>query len=108
MNIANNSQGNTPDAAMDTRIGRCMYFVIYDTQTGGAEFIPNPNKAALEGAGPASVQLVASKGVEKVISGEFGAKVKAIFDSLKLQIVILNNPNTTIAQIIEKFTAQKN
>lgn len=108
MKIAITSTGNTPDATMDSRFGRCMYFVIYDTQTGGTEFIPNPNKEALEGAGPASVQLVASKGVEKVISGEFGSKVKAIFDSLKIQLVILNNPNTTIAQIIEKFTAHKN
>ena len=107
MQIAITSTGNSLDALMDGRFGRCMYFVIYDTETGATEFVPNPNKEALEGAGPASVQLVASKGVEKVISGEFGSKVKAIFDSLKIQLVILKDPHITIGQIIEKFATQK-
>ena len=104
MKIAITSTGNSPDATLDSRFGRCSSFVIYDTESGSTEFIPNPNKQAMEGAGPASIQLVASKGVEKVVSGEFGAKVKAIFDSLKIQLIIVNDGTMTINKIIEMIS----
>ena len=104
MKIAITSTGNSPDATLDSRFGRCSYFVIYDTESGSTEFIPNPNKQAMEGAGPASIQLVASKGVEKVVSGEFGAKVKAIFDSLKIQLIIVNDGTMTINKIIDMIS----
>jgi len=101
MKVAITSTGNSPEAMIDSRFGRCSYFVVYDTESHSTEFIPNPNKENVEGAGPASVQLVASKGAEKVISGEFGAKVKSLFDSLKIQLVVLNDPEKKICAIIE-------
>ena len=76
-------------------------FVIYDTETKGMEFIPNPNKDAQEGAGPASVQLIASRDVKKVVSGEFGIKVKTLFDSLKIQLIVLKDPEKKISDIIK-------
>ncbi|MFY9116148.1 MAG: NifB/NifX family molybdenum-iron cluster-binding protein [Bacteroidales bacterium] len=107
MKIAITSSGNSPDAIMDSRFGRCKYFVFYDTETGAMEFLPNPNIDAIEGAGPASVQLVASKSVDKVVSGEFGNKVKALFDSLKIQLIIPESPDLTINQIINMFILQR-
>lgn len=101
MKIAITSTGNSPDSKLDSRFGRCAYFVIYDTESGSTEFIPNGNKESIEGAGPASVQLIASKGVTKVVSGEFGAKVKSIFDQLQIQLIVLNDPEKTITNIIE-------
>jgi len=101
MKIAITSTGNSPDAKLDSRFGRSSYFVIFDTMSGSLEFIPNPNKENIEGAGPASVQLIASRGVDKVVSGEFGAKVKSIFDQHKIQLIILNDPEKRISEIIE-------
>lgn len=101
MKVAITSTGNSPEANLDSRFGRCSYFVIYDTESQSTEFIPNPNKENVEGAGPASVQLIASKGATKVISGEFGAKVKSLFDSLKIQLVVLNDPEKKISAIID-------
>jgi predicted Fe-Mo cluster-binding NifX family protein len=101
MKVAITSTGNSLHATLDSRFGRCTYFVVFDTETQSVEFIPNPSKEALEGAGPSSVQLVASKGVSKVVSGEFGAKVKSIFDQLQIQLVILNDPEKKISDIIE-------
>ncbi len=100
MKIAITSTGNSPESTLDSRFGRCSYFVIYDTETGATEFIPNPNKDSVEGAGPASVQVVASKDVKKVVSGEFGAKVKAIFDSLQIQIIVIDDTEKKISDII--------
>lgn len=100
MKIAITSTGNSPDSKVDTRFGRCAYFVIFDTETNATEFIPNPNKENVEGAGPASVQLVAGRGVSKVVSGEFGAKVKGIFDSLQIQLIVMNDTEKTVTDII--------
>lgn len=101
MKVAITSTGNSPESNLDSRFGRCAYFVVYDTENHATEFIPNPNKENVEGAGPASVQLVASRGVKKVVSGEFGAKVKSIFDSLQIQLVVLNEPEKKICEIID-------
>jgi len=101
MKVAITSTGKGPEAKLDSRFGRCPYFVVYDTISFSTEFIPNPNMENIEGAGPASVQLVASRGVTKVVSGEFGAKVKSIFDQLKIQLIVLNDPEKKICEIIE-------
>jgi len=100
MKVAITSTGNGPDNKIDTRFGRCSYFVIYDTESNSTEYIPNPTKESIEGAGPAAVEFVASKGVKKVISGEFGAKVKPIFDQLSIQLVVINDPEKSISDII--------
>jgi predicted Fe-Mo cluster-binding NifX family protein len=101
MKVAITSSANHPQAQIDSRFGRCSFFAIFDTESKSTEFLPNPNRESIEGAGPASVQLLASKGVQKVVSGEFGAKVKSLFDSLKVQLIIVSDSEKTIEQIIE-------
>lgn len=100
MKVAITSSGNSLESKMDQRFGRCGFFTIYDTENKGMEFIPNPNKEAQEGAGPASVQLVASRNVQKIISGEFGIKIKSLLDSLKIQMIVFKEPEKTIGDII--------
>ncbi|OQC36464.1 MAG: Dinitrogenase iron-molybdenum cofactor [Bacteroidetes bacterium ADurb.Bin041] len=100
MKIAITSTGNNLKSNVDSRFGRCAYFVIYDTVSQVTEFIPNPNLNVNEGAGPSSVQLVAKHKVSKVFSGEFGGKVKSLFDSLNIQMVVIKE-NKTIEEIIE-------
>lgn len=102
MRVAITSTGNNLQSLIDPRFGRCACFVIYDTNTGSTEFIPNPNVDAIDGAGPASVQLVASRDVSKVVSGEFGIKIKSLFDSLKIQMILIKEKKT-IEEIIELF-----
>lgn len=101
MKIAITSTGNSTGSKIDQRFGRCSYFVIYDKEDKGIEFLPNPNKEAQEGAGPASVQLVASRNVQKIISGEFGIKIKSLLDSLKIQMIMIKDPEKTIQEIID-------
>ena len=100
MIVAITSTGNSLENKLDQRFGRCGFFIIFDTETKGMEFIPNPNKDAQEGAGPASVQLVASRNVQKIISGEFGIKIKSLLDSLKIQMIVFKEPEKTIGEII--------
>lgn len=94
MKVAISSTGNTLESLIDSRFGRCAFFAIHDTTNGSTEFIENPNKNADEGAGPASVKLVASQGAEKVISGEFGFKIKALFTDLNIRMIMMKEEKT--------------
>ena len=100
------STGSTLDSKMDKRFGRCSFFVVYDSETGSVEFVPNENAESVEGAGVASARLVATKGAEKVVSGEFGYKVKNIFDSLGVRLIMIKE-DKTIEQIIELLKNNK-
>lgn len=101
MKVAITNNGNSLESKLDQRFGRSEYFVIYDTESKGLEFVPNPNKDAREGAGPASVQLVASRNTQKIISGEFGIKIKSLFDSMKIHMIVLKQPEKSIREIID-------
>ena len=101
MKTAISSTGNTLDSKLDQRFGRCAYFVIFDKASGSVEFLPNPNKDADEGAGPASVQLVAGRQVQKIISGEFGIKIKSLLDSLSIQMIVIKDNSKSVGEIIE-------
>lgn len=101
MKVAIASKGITLDSSLDSSFGRCSFFVIFDTENKEMEFIPNPNKDKEEGAGSASVQLIATRNASKIISGEFGLKIKPLLDSLKIQMIVLENQTKSIGQIIE-------
>lgn len=100
MKIAITSTGNSPESTIDPRFGRCNYFVFYDTMSEDVEFVPNPGKDAEEGAGPAAVQFVAAQQVQKIVSGEFGIKIKPLLDSLKIQMIVLNDEGKTVNDVL--------
>ncbi len=101
MIIAITSHKDNKQSTLDERFGRCAYFAIYNSQTEEIEYVENPNKKAAEGAGPASVQLIAEKGVQKIVSGHFGGKAKTLLDSLKIQMVMFDDSSKTIDEIIK-------
>lgn len=103
MKIAITSQGLGLQSKLDSRFGRCAAFALFDTESGNVEFVLNPNKESSEGAGPASAKFLASKEVQKVISGEFGQKVKSIFETLKVEMVALHDSEDTIETIINSL-----
>ncbi len=103
MKIAITSTGNTLESHIDQRFGRCAYFVIYDMDSKSTTYIPNPHKEAMEGAGPASVQLLAEHEVKKIVSGDFGIKVKPLLDSLKVQMIVVKDKSKTISEIINSL-----
>ncbi|MHA7111684.1 NifB/NifX family molybdenum-iron cluster-binding protein [Sunxiuqinia elliptica] len=100
MKVAITSTGQEVTSKLDHRFGRCSYFAIHDFDTDQTDFIKNPNKEVAEGAGPASVQFIVNHGVSKIISGEFGGKVKKILEDLEVQIIMFNGPERTIQDIL--------
>ncbi len=101
MKVTISSTGDNLESKIDQRFGRCAYFVIYDTESKAIEYIPNPNKDLEEGAGKAAVQLLSTRNVQKIISGEFGIKIKPLLDSLKIQMIVIQNQSLRIKDIIE-------
>ena len=101
MKIAITSEGNTLNAKIESRFGRCNYFSFYDTDTKQTEFMLNPGKEASGGAGPAAVQFVAQQGAKKIIGGEFGGKTVPLFQSLGIQMV--SESGKTIAEVLEQL-----
>lgn len=100
MKVAITSSGNNLESFVDRRFGRSSFFVIYNTTDSAYEIIPNAYSDSIEGAGPAAVRLVSGKGVEKVISGEFGVNVKSLFDQLQIQLISVPDETKTVQQII--------
>ncbi|MBN1152455.1 MAG: NifB/NifX family molybdenum-iron cluster-binding protein [Dehalococcoidia bacterium] len=72
MKIAVSASGPTLESDVDPRFGRCAYFVIVDLSTMEHEAIENSSVAAAQGAGIATAQMIAGKGVEAVLTGNCG------------------------------------
>lgn len=79
MKIAITSEGQTLDAAVDPRFGRCGYFLIIDTDTDKVEALQNPGAQQTGGAGIQAGQLMASRGVEVVLTGNMGRTLSRLF-----------------------------
>lgn len=100
MKVAIASTGNTLESTIDRSFGRCAWFIIVDTASGGMEFIPNTNRDMEEHAGKAAVELVATRNVEMIVSGEFGLKIKPLLDSMHIQMVVIEDAEKKISDVI--------
>jgi len=87
LKIAISATGPTLDAEVDPRFGRCQYFLIIDPDTMEFEAIDNTNKMASGGAGIASAQAVASKGVQVVLTGNCGPNASQTLSGAGVQVV---------------------
>ena len=100
MKVAIASTGNTLASTIGSSFGRCAWFIIVDTESGGMEFIPNTNRDMEEHAGKVAVELVATRNVEMIVSGEFGLKIKPLLDSMHIQMVVIEDAEKRISDII--------
>lgn len=101
MKVAVSSTGPTMDSMVDPRFGRAAYFLIVDTETMEFEAVPNPAASMPSGAGPMAVQVIASHGVEAVITGHVGPNAFAAVQAAGIKVY--QAPPTTVAQAVEMF-----
>lgn len=106
MKIAITSNGNSLDSLLDNHFGRCASFIIYDTESQAIEIIPNPYKDLDENAGINALKIISSRNVRKIISGEFGLKIKDQLDAQKIQMIVLKNKTIRIQEIIDMLNHQ--
>ncbi|MDD4909657.1 MAG: NifB/NifX family molybdenum-iron cluster-binding protein [Candidatus Omnitrophica bacterium] len=101
MKICVTSQGRDLGAQVDPRFGRCQYFIIADTDTLEFEAVENPNIKSMGGAGIQSAQLVASKRVKAMLTGNVGPNA---FQTLQAAgIEVFTGASGTVKEAIEKY-----
>ncbi|MBL7186443.1 MAG: 4Fe-4S binding protein [Phycisphaerae bacterium] len=103
MKIAVTSTGPTLDDNVEARFGRCVYFLIVDTDTMEYEAIENPNIALGGGAGIQSAQLMSEKGVMAVLTGNCGPNAFNVFGQTGIQVVV--GVRGQVRSAVEQFKA---
>jgi predicted Fe-Mo cluster-binding NifX family protein len=101
MKICVTSQGDSLDAQVDPRFGRCQYFIIADTETSQFEAVQNPNIDTMGGAGVQSGQFVAGKQVKAVLTGNVGPNA---FQTLQAaEVEIITGVSGSIKEAVERY-----
>ncbi|MFA6930394.1 MAG: NifB/NifX family molybdenum-iron cluster-binding protein [Lentisphaeria bacterium] len=105
MKIAVSAKGKTLDEQVDPRFGRCLYFVIVDSDTMNFEVIENPNQALGGGAGIQSAQLMAQHDVKVVLTGNTGPNAYQALSAADIQIVA--GASGTVREAVENWKTGK-
>ncbi len=105
MKVCVTALGPKKDSEVDPRFGRCQYFVFLELQTREVEGVVNPNIESSGGAGIQSAQLVASKGVDIVLTGHVGPNA---FKTLSAAgVTIFTGVKGTVQEAVETYEAGK-
>ena len=102
LKVAFTTSGQTLDAPLDSRFGRALRFLSYDTETDTFEIIDNQqNFDAPQGAGIQSAQAIASLGAKCLVTGHCGPKA---FRALSAAGIKIYNTNAaTVAEALRQF-----
>ena len=87
LKIAVSATSESLDAQIDPRFGRCPYFVIVDSETMKFEAVPNAASDAMSGAGIQAAQMMASRGVKMVVTGNVGPNAFQALSSAGIDII---------------------
>ena len=101
MKVAISAAGKNLESTIDERFGRCRYFIILETDDMRYEVIENTNADLSTSAGIQSASLVASQGVEAVITGNCGPKAMQVFAATTIEVII--GQHGIIKDVLEKF-----
>lgn len=101
MKICISASSASLDANVDSRFGRCPYFVIVDSETMEFNSISNDSINAAHGAGIQAAQTVANIGVNVVITGNVGPNAFNVLSASGIKIVTGASGN--IREAVEKY-----
>lgn len=87
MKIAISATGPSLDIEVDPRFGRCQYFLIVNPDTMEFEAVENTGAMTSGGAGIASAQAVAGKGVQVVLTGNCGPNASQTLSGAGIQVI---------------------
>ena len=102
MKICISSQGDSLESQVDSRFGRCAYFIIYDTDKKTFKALANQSALSSSGAGIAAASAVANEGVDYVLTGNVGPNSYQVFSQSGIKVVV-GLANLKVKEAIEKF-----
>ncbi len=103
MKIAVSSTGQTLDSNVESRFGRCPYYLIVNPATLEFEAVANASAEQGGGAGIQSAQLIAENGASVVLTGNCGPNALRVFDKAGIQVI--TNVSGTVSQVVQQFSA---
>jgi predicted Fe-Mo cluster-binding NifX family protein len=101
MKMCVSSSSGSLDAAVDSRFGRCPYFVIVDSETMEFKAVQNDSSSAAHGAGIQAAQTVVNLGVKVVITGNVGPNAFNVLAATGIKIVI--GASGSVKEAVEKY-----
>lgn len=101
MKLCVTSQGDGLNAAVDPKFGRCQYFIIIDTETGGFEAVQNPNLSGMGGVGIQSGQLIAAKGVKTLLTGNVGPNAFRTLQAASVEVI--TGISGTVGEAVDRY-----
>jgi predicted Fe-Mo cluster-binding NifX family protein len=101
MKICVSATGNSLDAQVDPRFGRCSYFLVVDPETMQFEAISNEALGAMGGAGIQAAQAIANTGAEVLITGNVGPNAFQALSAAGIKIV--TGISGTVREAVEKY-----
>jgi len=101
MKVVVSGSGTDLSCQVDPRFGRCPYYLIVDTDTMAFEFISNIANSSAHGAGIKAAQLVASKGVEAVLTGNVGPNAYRALSASSIKVI--SGITGSVMDAVERF-----
>jgi len=89
------------DAPVDSRFGRCPFFVVVDLDTMAVDSVANQSAAASGGAGIQAAQAVATLGATALITGNVGPNDHATLKAAGIEIY--QHAGGSVKEAVEKF-----
>jgi predicted Fe-Mo cluster-binding NifX family protein len=105
MKIAVSSTGTDLNAQVDPRFGRCQYFIFVDPDTMEFEALENSSATSGGGAGVATGQFVAGRGVGAVLTGHCGPNAFNVLAAAGIKV--LTGVAGTVKEAIEGYKSGK-
>ena len=81
--------------------GKAKYFCIIEDNPDKIEFVLNPGNDLMKGSGIKAVKYLYKRGVESVMSRNYGVAVKRMLNKHKIQTVIIPQKYESLTQILE-------
>jgi len=72
---------------VDSRFGRCSYFVVVDVDTLELEAIPNVSQSMNHGAGVQAAKTITNRGIHAVLTGNIGPNAYQAFSVSGIRVV---------------------
>ena len=106
MLVAITSTGDTLDALVNEKFGRCQYFLIVNPETMKFEAVPNPAEQAQGGAGPKAAEIIINKGVTILLTGHVGDKAEEALKRGNIKIIDGLTGNLKIKDAVTNYLSK--
>jgi predicted Fe-Mo cluster-binding NifX family protein len=94
-------------APVDSRFGRCPYFLLVDTETLKCEAVANPARTTGQGAGIRAAQVLTDHNIEALLTGVVGPNALEALQAAGIRVYEGVNPDITAREALDKFNQGK-